>query len=131
MYLDYAKAFDKVPYAVLLKKLHTFGMDLNFISLMRSYLLNRTQKVSTQGELSNALPVLSGVPQGSVLGPLLLLLFITDLPAIFLDAIPWLFADDLKLLFNRANFQDDFATLHNWNLSNGMLANTAKTKTQL
>ena len=43
-YLDYAKAFDKVPYAVLLKKLHTFGMDLNFVSLMRSYLLDRTQK---------------------------------------------------------------------------------------
>ena len=131
VYLDYAKAFDKVPYAVLLKKLHTFGMDLNFISLMRSYLLDRTQKASAQGQLSNALPVLSGVPQGSVLGPLLFLLFINDLPAIFLDAIPWLFADDLKLLFNTANFHDDSARLHNWNLSKGMLANTAKTKTQL
>ena len=129
VYLDYAKAFDKVPYAILLKKLHTFGMDLNFISLMRSYLLDRTQRVSAQGQLSNALPVLSGVPQGSVLGPLLFLLFIKDLPAIFLDAIPWLLADDLKLLFNTANFHDDLARLHNWNLSNGMLANTAKTKT--
>ena len=47
--LDYAKVFDKVPYAVLLKKFHTFGMDLNFLSLMRSYLLDRTEKVSAQG----------------------------------------------------------------------------------
>ena len=69
VYLDYNKVFDKVPYAVLLKKLHTFGMALNFISLI-SYLLDRTQKVFAQGQLSNAPPVLSGVPQGSVLSPL-------------------------------------------------------------
>ena len=129
VYRDYAKAFDEVPYAVLLKKLHTFGMDLNFISLMRSYLLDRTQEVSAQGQLSNALPELSGVPHVSVLGPFLFLLFNNDLPAVLLDATPSLFADDLKLLFNTANFHDDLARLPNWNLSDGMLANIAKTKT--
>ena len=126
VYLDYAKTFDRVPYAVLLKKRHTFGKDLNFISLMRSYMLDRTQKVFAQGYLSNAVPVLSGVPEGFVLGPLLFLLFINDLQAIFLAAIPWLFANDSKLLFNTANFHDDLARLHKWNVSNGMLANTAK-----
>ena len=95
---------------------------------MKSYLLERTQKISAQGQLSNALPVFSGVPQGSVLGPILLLLFINDHPAICLDAIPWLFADDSKLLFNAANFHDELTRLPNWNLSNGMLANIAKTK---
>ena len=52
-----------------------------------------------------------------------------DLSANFLDAIPRLFADDLNFFFNTANFNDDLARLHNWNLSKGMLANTAKTKT--
>ena len=128
MYLDYAKAFGKVPYAVLLKKLHTFGMNLNFISLMRSYLLDGTQKVLAHGQFSNAPPVISGVPQASVLGTLVFSLFINDLPATFLDAKPWLFTDDSNLFFKTADFRDDLVRLHNWNLSNGNLANTAKRK---
>ena len=128
VYLDYAKAFDKVPFEVLLRKLRLFGLDENFLHLMNSYLSDRQQIVIVQSQMSQPLPVLSGVPQGSVLGPLLFLIFINDMPSIFLDAIVWLFADDLKLLFDSLDFESDLVRLHSWNIANGMLANVLKTK---
>ena len=107
MYLDYAKAFDKVPFEVLLRKLRLFGLDENFLHLINSYLSDRQQIVIVQNQMSRQLPVLSDVPQGSVLGPLLFLIFINDMPSTFLDAIVWLFADDLKLLFDSLDFESD------------------------
>jgi len=128
IHLDYEKAFDKVPHNVLLSKLEKIGLDKDFINFFQSYLYNRSQVVNIAGHLSNALPVPSGVPQGSVLAPLLFLIFINDLPSIFLDCIPWAFADDLKLLFSSLNFADDLTRLNNWNIANGMLVNASKSK---
>ena len=96
---------------------------------LSSHLTNRYQIVTANGHRWDPIEAISDVPQGSVLGPSLFLLFINDLPAIFIDSSPLLFAGDLKILFTSCNFQDDLTRLYNWNLANGMLANHTETKT--
>ena len=124
---DYEKAFDKVPHSILLSKLSLY-LDYNFCSLFESYLMNRYQYVHVNDFSSDLLPCVSGVPQGSVFGPFLFLIFVIDLPSIFLDCMVWLFADDLKLLFSNLNFHDDLWRLYSRNLINGMIINSDKTK---
>ena len=124
--MDYEKAFDKVHHKIL-SKLKLFGFDSELLLLFETYPNGRTQVVNVNGYFSEHLSVPSGVPQGSVLGPFLFLIIINDLPSIFLDAMIWLFADDLKLLFSSLNFHNDLTRLYNWNLSNGMIANLGKT----
>ena len=91
--LDFAKAFDKVPHHRLLRKLRHYNIDSNVIGWIASFLSNRTQKVVVDSYESSVAPVLSGVPQGTVLGPLLFLIFINDISANLSSTIR-LFADD-------------------------------------
>ena len=80
IYLDMSKAFDKVNHAKLLRKLRQYGFGGNLLSWLESYLHNRSQRVTTLGATSSPLPVSSGVPQGSIQGPMLFLLYVNSLP---------------------------------------------------
>ena len=96
LYLDYEKAFDKVPHLRLLKQCESFGINGPLLQWIKNFLDNRTQKVSVNKTYSKASRVLSGVPQGSLLGPVLFVTFVADVPNLvknFMD----LFADDTKL----------------------------------
>ena len=97
IYFDFCKAFDQVGYQILLRKLAKFGFDYAFLELFSSYLSDRTQIVMIEITSSSIGYVTSGVPQGSVLGPLLFVLFLNDVPNALLTSNYYLFADDSKL----------------------------------
>ena len=96
IYLDYEKAFDKVPHRRLVNQLSKYGITGNVQQWIKDYLHNRTQRVRVNGQFSSTSRVLSGVPQGSVLGPLLFLIFVADMAPIVQNFIS-LYADDSKL----------------------------------
>lgn len=92
------KAFDKVPHKRLIYKTSKYGINGNILGWINSFLSNRTQRVVINNEKSSYAPVTSGIPQGSVLGPILFVLYINDLPEVVdKDSYVFLFADDTKL----------------------------------
>ena len=95
-YLDFRKAFDLVSHEHLIYKLAKYGIEGKILNWIKDFLRNRTQKVVIRGTESTSREVTSGVPQGSVLGPLLFLIYINDLPTELLSRLS-LFADDSKL----------------------------------
>ena len=98
IYFDFKKAFDSVPHNELLYKLKAMGISGNLWLWFKSYLLNRQQCVKINNNYSHLLPVLSGVPQGSILGPLLFLIYVNDIPDCISNSLLYLFADDTKCL---------------------------------
>ena len=106
IYLDFRKAFDSVAHNELLAKLWHFGITGNLWKWFRGYLSSRMQCVKLDGILSHPLPVVSGVPQGSILGPLLFLIFINDIPETVTSSDLLLFADDTKCFKTIGNPSD-------------------------
>ena len=119
VYLDYKKAFDSVPYERLLVKLGSIGIGGNLLNWICSFLTDRKQVVVVNGSKSAEEDVTSGIPQGSVLGPLLFLIYINDLPE-EVSTNAKLFADDSKLSNNiasqndAAELQEDLTSLSHW-----------------
>jgi hypothetical protein len=134
LYLDLSKAFDSVSHELLLLKLKTFGFSNNLYNWFESYLDNRKQRVLIEGKCSSYKKVLSGVPQGSILGPLLFLYFINDMPKLSNneESQLFLYADDSKLCNSVINIEDCHKlqdSLHNlliWGNTWGMNFNESK-----
>jgi len=97
IYLDYRKAFDSVPIKRLIEKLRSYGIGGSLLRWIEDFLTSRTMRVGLRGAFSKLMEVLSGVPQGSVLGPLLFLLFVNELPEWIKNSIMKMFADDTKM----------------------------------
>ena len=106
-FLDMSKAFDKVWHEGLIYKLCSYGVQSKLIDLLKDYLSNRKQSIIINGASSSWIPIKSGVPQGSVLGPLLFLVFINDLPE-HLICNPKPFADDVSL--NAIVYDEKYST---------------------
>ena len=105
IYLDFRKALDSVPHKRLLCKLRSYGVSGKLLSWIEAFLSGRSQQVSLGGCHSSMIDVTSGVPQGSVLGPLLFLIYVNDLPEVVSCPIK-LFADDTKLFSGMSSRND-------------------------
>ena len=130
IYLDFKKAFDSVPHERLLIKLAAYGLSGNILKWIRSFLSGRTQRVRVGSEKSGEAKVKSGIPQGSILGPVLFTVFINDLPD-SLHSICKIFADDTKIYdksSNHLDIQDDLDRLLIWSDTWDMQFNASKFK---
>ena len=117
--MDFAKAFDKVHHRRLILKLKAYGISDEIQKWIKAFLSDREQVVRVNGETSRSASVLSGVPQGSVLGPLLFLIFINDFPDHVNSPVD-LFADDTKIArhvcsaVDAQQLQNDLNALSSW-----------------
>ena len=134
LFVDFAKAFDVIEHSLLLKKLALYKLTPEFLRLFSSFLTERQQLVSVLTQQSTFLPVKFGVPQGSVLGPLLFSLYINDLP-LHLSCSCEMFADDTSLNSKDKKaenvvhkLQKSVSELINWTELNHMSLNSDKTK---
>ena len=132
IYLDFAKAFDKIDHKVLVKKLKLYGIHGKLLLWLENFLEDRKQGVTLNGKMSFIAQVLSGVPQGTVLGPILFLIYINDLAGVSKYSTCRFFADDTRLSkhitfsSDMSLLQDDLNNVIDWSTSNNMVLNENK-----
>ena len=127
-YIDFEKAFDKVTHELLIQKLAALGIGGNCLNLLRSYLYKRKQTVRLNDTVLDELEVFSGVPQGSILGPLFFLVFINDLPSCVMSK-SFGYADDYKIVGdNPLTLNIDVRKLWRWCDENFMSMDLGKSK---
>ena len=136
VFIDLSKAFDTVNHEILLSKLRYFGIEGTYLKWFQSYLHNRKQFITFgNNKKSDLLPINCGVPQGSILGPLLFLLYVNDLQKASDILKPLMFADDTNLFYSHKNIRELFKTMNKeliniqqWFNANKLSLNATKTK---
>ena len=116
IYLDFKKAFDSVPHQRLLVKIKSYGISGNLYNWITDFLTGRSQRVRVENDFSNHAQVLSGIPQGSILGPILFTIFINDISD-GIESVCRVFADDTKVfnsVHNAQILQNDINKLVTW-----------------
>jgi len=133
VFIDYRKAFDTINHEILLRKLEHYGIRGLALELMKSYLKNRQQAVKNHQMISSSRPILCGVPQGTIMGPLLFLIYINDVTSLskLYEAI--LFADDTTLSFQNQHLLNltnmvnaELIEFAEWSFSNRLSMNVEK-----
>ena len=138
LFIDLSKAFDLINHSMLKIKLSNVGIRGQALDWFVNYLSNRTQFVTINGTLSESMDLSLGVPQGSVLGPLLFIIFINDLPTIIKRCKVVMYAGDTALFIaNRdrkvieAVLQNELNIINNWFTDNELFVNCTKTKVMI
>ena len=134
IFIDFQKCFDTIDHVLLINKMRLYGIDGAALCLLESYLSERSQSVRIGNVISSSCPVSRGVPQGSILGPLLFLYFINDAANISNNFVPILFADDTTLSFKCSTLTGSNTLCNNelekffeWSTANKLTINKSKT----
>ena len=135
VFIDLKKAFDTIDHEIILRKMSYFGADQETITWFQSYLSNRTQRCNVNGRLSTPHTITCGLPQGTILGPLLFLMYINDLPNCLQDASPRMFPDDTNITLTAKTLTElklaltpELSNLNCWLRANRLSLNVAKTE---
>ena len=133
MFLDLKKAFDTVDHEILLTKINRYGIQGTSLDWFKSYLTNRAQRCSVNSCLSDFTTIKCSVPQGTILGPLLFLVYINDIPNCLSFSIPRMYADNTHITYAgsdlhliQSNLSHDLGKVSKWLVCNRLTLNATK-----